>query len=203
MTNTNETTYQNYQIYRADGKGKFVETLSRSFDIGKVILNFVEYDDTKEAGNRITSQVAIYMDFPKFRAFAQDMISGRFLKLAEKNKGKPVYEDLTGTSAERLKTQNRARKDGKAESRRFSLTMGTKGFFFTAEAGPGEETETGLIKPAGKAEKRISVILDPQHCKELVLTTLASIDHYLIAKETVRQFEEIRQSLLQPKGKTA
>jgi len=202
MVKSNEPRYENFQVYRVDGKNKFLEILSRSFEIGKVIFNFVEYDDTKAAGSRITQQIMIYMDFPRFRVFAHDMLSGRFAKLAEQ-KTNPLFQDLTGTSAQRLAAQNRAREDGKAESRKLTLSPAAKGFFLTAEAGPGEETETGLIKPTGSVERRVSIVLDPDHAKELVLTTLAAMDAYETAKETVRQFEAIRKARLNTSGKTA
>lgn len=193
--NNNEQQYQNHQIIRIDGKSRFVESLDRSFNIGKVTFNFVEYDDTKEAGNRIVAQIPVYMDFSEFRVFAQDMLSGRFAKFAEMKKN-PIVQYLKGTSAERLKAQNREREDGKSESRKFYLSPSAKGFFFTAELGPGEATETGLIKPAGKPEKKISIPMDGQQAKELVLATLAAVNNYEIAKETTKQFE----ALLKAKG---
>lgn len=196
-----QTVYENFQIYRLDNRNKFVEVLSRAFDINKVIFNFIEYDTNKEAGDRITEQVTIYMDFPKFRVFAHDMLSGRFAQIGAK-KISPIFQDLTGTSVERLKAKNQEREDGMAESRKIMLAPASKGFFLTASAGPGEETDTGLIKPAGKPEREVSIVLTPEQAKELVLTTLAAIDHYLTAKETVRLFEEMRKNR-QPRGKIA
>lgn len=188
-TKKNEKTYENRQIIRIDGKSKFVEVLDTGFDIGKVALNFIEYDDSKKSGERITQQIMIYMDFAKFRVFAHDMLSGRFAKLAADKKLR--YQDLTGTPAERLKAQNREREDGKAESRKLSLTPSAKGFFFTAESGPGEEMETGLIKPAGKAEKKVSIPMDADQSKQLVLMTLAAIDAYETAKATTKQMKSL------------
>ncbi len=195
MANTNEQQYENHQIIRIDGKSKFVESLDRSFDIGKVTLNFVEYDDQKAAGDRIVAQIPVYMNFSEFRVFAQDMLSGRFAKLAEAKKN-PIFQDLKGTSAERLKAQNRERQDGKSESRKFSISPSAKGFFFTAELGPGETTNTGLIKPAGKPEKKVSIPMDGQQAKELVLATLAALDAFEVAKATTKQVE----ALLKAKG---
>lgn len=188
MTNQPAPTYENFQIHRADGKSKFVESLSRSFEIGKVILNFVEYDDKRKAGDRIVNQISIYMDFSKFRVFAQDMISGRYAALAKTTKGS-LYQDLTGTSAQRLAQQDRAREDGKSESRKFSIAGSAKGFFFTAESGPGETSDTGLIKPAGRTEKKVSIPLAIEDAKAIVLTTLAAMDAYETAKQTTKQME--------------
>lgn len=194
MANQPQQQYENHQIIRIDGRSKFVEVLNSSFEIGKVILNFIEYDDKKQAGDRISQRVTIYMDFSKFRLFAQDMISGRFAKLAAEKKLN--YVDLTGTSVERLKSQNREREDGKAESRKLSLAPSAKGFFFTAESGPGEATDTGLIKPAGKTEKKVSIPMDGDQAKSLVLMTIAAMDAYETAKETTKQVE----ALLKAKG---
>jgi len=182
----NQQQFENHQIIRIDGKSKFVEVLNRSFNIGKVILNFVEYDEKKTAGDRIVAQIPIYMNFSEFRVFAQDMLSGRYSKLAEA-KQNPIVQYLKGTSEERLKAQNRERPDGKAESRKFTLSPSAKGFFFTAELGPGESTETGMIKPVGKPEKKVSIPLDGQQAKELVLTTLAAMDAYETAKIVTKE----------------
>ena len=192
MSNTNTSTqsYENQQIIRLDGKSKFVEALSSGFDINKVVLNFVEYDDSRKAGDRIVNSVMIYMDFDKFRVFAQDMISGRFAKLAKDKKG-AIYQDLTGTPAEKLKEYGRERKDGKAESRKFSIAPSSKGFFITGESGPGEKTDTGLIKPAGKSEVRVSIPIDAEQAKALVLSTLAAMNAYEAGKQAVKQIEKL------------
>lgn len=194
MANTNEQ-YENHQIHRIDGKSKFVESLDRCFEIGKVTFNFVEYDDKKAVGDRIISRIPIYMDFPEFRRFAQDMLSGRFAKMAEQ-KVNPIDQFLKGTSIERLKAQNRERTDGKAESRKFTLSPSAKGFFFTAEMGPGESTDTGLIKPLGKPEKKVSIPMNGNQAKELILSTLAALDAYETSKATTKQVE----ILLKEKG---
>lgn len=184
----NGQAYENHQIIRLDGKNKFVESLSRGFDIGKVMFNFVEYDDKRKAGDRIVQNVTVYMDFAKFRVFAQDMLSGLLARKAAENKGK-VFEDLTGTPADKLKQHGRERQDGKAESRKIYLGPSSKGFFFTAESGPGERSETGLIKPAGKAEKKVSIPIDAEQAKSLVLMTLASMNAYESGKESAKHVE--------------
>lgn len=187
--------YENYQIIRIDGKNKFVEVLNSSFGIDKVTLNFVEYDESRPSGDRIVARIPIYMNFSEFRRFAQDMLSGRYAALAKDAKG-PIEQFLKGTSAERLRDQGRPRPDGKAESRKFSIAPSAKGLFFTAELGPGEATSTGMIKPAGKTEKKVSIPMDANQIKELVLTTLAAMDAYVTAKETTKQVE----ALLKAKG---
>ena len=185
--------YENHQIIRIDGKNKFVEILNRNFDIGKVTMTFVEYDEKQSAGNRIVAQIPIFWNFPEFRRFAQDVLSGRYAAMAKEAKG-PLESLLKGTSVERLQKQGRPRPDGKAESRKFSLSPSTKGFFFTAELGPGVATETGLIKPDGKAEKKVSIPITPEHAKELVLATLAAMNAYESAKETTKQLEALFKS---------
>lgn len=190
MTNTNTNTqpqYENHQIIRLDGKDKFVEILDTSFEIGKVIINFLEYDVKKQSGDRIKSNVKIYMDFAKFRLFANDILTGRFAALAQKKELN--YLDLTGTSVERLKAQGRERPDGKAESRKLSLSPASKGFFFNAEKGPGEATETGLIKPAGKIEEKVSILITGDQSKQLALMTLAQMDAFISAKEVEKMLK--------------
>lgn len=178
--------YENHQIIRIDGKSKFVEVLDTAFEIGKVTLNFIEYDDTKVAGDRIVARIPIYMDFPEFRRFAQDILSGRYATLAKTAKG-PIEMFMKGTSAERLKAQGRERADGKSESRKFYIGSSAKGFFFNAELGPGEATDTGLIKPAGKSEMKVSIPMDGNQSKELVLATLAAMNAFEAGKESAKQ----------------
>jgi len=192
QNNQEKKDYEDFQIIRLDGRDKFVESLSRAFDINKVVLNFIHYDDKRKAGERIQQQVTIYVDFSKFRRFAQDMLSGRYAQLAKANK--PIFSDLTGTPAEKLKQYGRERKDGKAESRKLSLAPSAKGFFITGESGPGEKTETGMIKPAGKTESRVSIPIDGDQAKELVLSTIAAMDAYETAKETTKQVEALLKS---------
>lgn len=55
-----------YQITRKDAKNCFVESLSDSFEIGKIHLVFATYDTSKPAGQRQTNNIPIYITVDEF-----------------------------------------------------------------------------------------------------------------------------------------
>lgn len=76
------------QIIRLDGKNCFVEVMNFAFGIGKVQINFIEYDLSKNQGERVKQEVNIYIDIDKFLVLANDVLSGKIAKLAEVEKAK-------------------------------------------------------------------------------------------------------------------
>lgn len=109
------------QIIRLDGKNVFLEVLSDAFSIGKVQINFCEYDPNN--GNKQIKKIPIYIDIDKFLVLCHDIMSGKMAKLAEieradtvkrknyaKSTGKEdkyiyckeIYDDLGGIGSESL-----------------------------------------------------------------------------------------------------
>lgn len=159
-----------YQIARFDGRGSFLEILaSMSYlEKQKFIFRFIKYDETKPEGSKYTADISIYIDFDDADALAE-MISTNYLErskleLQKSGTGKTeLYQNLGGTSAETLSKRGKSRADGKSESRKFSIEMGTaKPYVFKAQVGPGEidKDGKGLIVPCGKPEQYIMIGFD-------------------------------------------
>ena len=161
------------------------------FHLDKVHLQFVAYDKSRPAGQRYTSNIHIYIDIPQFLALAQEAANGslhmRMQQHKNEHKSDPLYEHLGGTSAKRLAHYGKARADGKSLSRVVKLTVAEKSdYFLTADSGPGEENQTGLIVPKyGKnPEQHVSVILTWRQLNELLFTTVAHYNAWLSARYT-------------------
>ncbi len=175
------------QIIRKDAKNCFVEILNDSFKIDKIHLNFATYDTSKPKGKRQTNNVAIYLPVDEFLEITRQIECGEMKfelkKRRDAEDGSPIYESLGGTSAERLKSLNAAREDGKSISRIFRITCGKKGVFLTAVSGPGEENEKGLIVPKYKEpENRVSVCLPFEMMSEMFLVAKIHYSAWLAAK---------------------
>lgn len=178
------------QIIRFDGRNVFIEVMNTAFEIGKVQINFVEYDITLEKNSRQKQNISIYIDVEKFLLLANDILTGRMLTLArqaqdEKVKGgykycKEIFKDMGGVSANNLKTRGKERADGKALSRQFKITPGDKmPWILSGETGPGEENDTGLIVPKGRAEEQVRVPLSHEDMKKLALLVTSHIQGYI------------------------
>lgn len=195
MSEQNEFPKLNPQIIKISGNKTFFEVLNTSFSFanGKVQINFYEYDINKPAKERMVKHVPIYFNFADFLLLTQNIISGRFMALAkaEKERAKKagdkycgsIFHHMGGTSVERLAKKEKSRPDGMAESRIFRITPGDKKpWIFSAEKGPGQETETGLIAPKGKPEEIIRVPLETDgDFKKFALISQAHVTAYLTA----------------------
>ena len=178
-----------YQITRKDAKNCFVESLSDAFGIGKVHFNFASYDLNKPAGQRQTGMVSIYIDADEFLELCRKLTCGelRYMVQSQKSAASPktaLYQSLGGTSAEKLKSQNRSRSDGKSLSRTLQILTGNKtDLLLVADSGPGETTEKGLIVPkfGNKPENHITVSMSLDVFGELLLITKTHYESWLSA----------------------
>ena len=178
-----------YQISRKDAKNSFVESLSDAFSIGKVHFNFASYDLNKPAGQRQTGMVSIYIDVDEFLELCRKLTCGelRYMVQSQKNAASPktaLYQSLGGTSADKLKQQNRSRSDGKSLSRTLQVLTGNKSdLILVADSGPGETTEKGLIVPkfGNKPENHITVSMSLDNFGELLLITKTHYEAWLSA----------------------
>ena len=178
-----------YQISRKDAKNSFVESLSDAFSIGKVHFNFASYDLNKPAGQRQTGMVSIYIDVDEFLELCRKLTCGelRYMVQSQKSAASPktaLYQSLGGTSADKLKQQNRSRSDGKSLSRTLQVLTGNKSdLILVADSGPGETTEKGLIGPkfGNKPENHITVSMSLDNFGELLLITKTHYEAWLSA----------------------
>lgn len=190
------------QIIRKDGNNCFVEVLSNSFEIDRVLMKFVTYDPTKAAGQKFTNEIDIYLTFEQFLRLKYDTLDSQALikrimqykKEADeqtKATGKKVYSKQQivyqgGTSARQLEARGKARADGMSLSRTLKVFAGDKlPFIFLAEQGPGEDDAKGLIVPkyGHNPEQRVMLGLSADDIKELFLITEARLNAYLTAKQ--------------------
>lgn len=196
------------QIIRKDARGCFVEVKSDCFHLNKVHLQFVVYDKSKPAGQRYTSNINIYIDVPQFLALSQEAANGslhkRMLQRKKERKPDALFEHLGGTSAKRLNSYGKPRPDGMSLSRVVKLTAAERSdYFFTADSGPGEENQTGLIVPRfGKTpEHHVAITLTWRQLDELLLTTVAHYNAWLSAKYMVDWAELYAPMFQQNKGR--
>lgn len=189
------------QITRFDGKNVFMEVMDSAFAIGKVMLNFKEYDLTKEKGSRFTNEISIYMDINEFETLAHD-IKFRFID-REANKAREnqktggykycreIYTDMGGTTLESLARRNQSRADNKDESRLFKITPGDKvPWILSAEKGPGKRTETGLIAPDGKPEVTIRIPFSDKDFRKFAITVDNEIQAWRVMERSRKEKEQ-------------
>ena len=178
--------YNANQIIRKDARGCFVESLNDSFAIGKIHLAFSSYDTSRPAGKRQTNNVHIYISADEFLELCRKLNCGELrymLKSRKESKDpKPLFQQLGGTSADKLKKIGRERADGKSLSRTMQLLCGSRSdFLLVADSGPGEVNATGLIVPKfGKSpENHVAVSMSFEALSELLLLTQAHFNAWL------------------------
>lgn len=180
------------QIIRFDGRNVFFEVMSNAFTIGKVQINFIEYDTTAAKGNRQKHNIPIFIDMQRFLVLAQDILSGRMEVLAERareeqvksgyNHCREVWYDQGGASAKRLMEKGKPRADGKSLARQFKITPGNKmPWIISGEHGDGEEDAKGLIVPkyGNKPEEIVRVPLTEEGFREFAVVTMLHIQAYI------------------------
>lgn len=195
------------QIIRLDGKNVFLEVMNNAFGIGKVQINFIEYDATKETKSRILKNIPIYIDMDKFLVLTHDILSGRMAVLAKKAQeakvkggykyAKEIYQDLGGITAEKLKKRGKERPDGMSLSRQFKITPGDKlPWILSAEMGPGKENEKGLIVPQGHPEEIVRVPLSDDDFKRFALVVQKHIEAYYASQyenEAIKEWNKMKE----------
>ena len=177
------------QIIRLDARDCFVEVKNDCFQIDKVHLQFVAYDQKRPKGQRYTANIHIYIDVPEFLVLAQEGATGalhaRMQQYRQAKKQDPLFECLGGTSAEQLKHYGRPRPDGKSLSRVAKLIWADRAdYLFVADSGPGEQNAQGLIVPRfGKnPEQHVAVSLGWRQVNQLLLTAKEHYSAWLSAK---------------------
>lgn len=186
------------QIIRKDGSNCFVEVLNSSFEINRVLFRFINYDKAREAGNKITASIDIYLTFEQFFRIAYDILDSRTLINALANDKKKAAEEeartgskvymkprvlhMGGTSADSLRMKGKSRSDNMGISRVLKIMAGNKlPIMLIAEQGPGQADTKGLIVPryGNKPEQKVVMPLSADDAKELFLITREVIRSYL------------------------
>lgn len=189
---SNQQEYENFQIFRADGNNVFLEVMRYAFDIGKVMINFIEYNASNAVGSRIKNKISIYIDIPEFLQLSHDLKTGRLAALGEQSKmaaqqqgskyAKEIYKKLGGTSVKRMQQRGADTTSG-PKSRQFKITPGTsQPWILSAEEGIGKNGKNGLIVPNGRPEVIIRVPLKNEMIKQLFLVTEMEIQAHMVSK---------------------
>ena len=179
------------QIARIDGKNVFVEVLNGAFSIGKLQMNFIEYD---EQTNKQTKKLDLYIDALLAVSLAERILNGEFQRyVAEvKTSGKATqwtsyFTDMGGISEDKVaaKFDEFAEKypflkKGDAISRQLKVQTGNKyPWVLRAEYGPGKSSDKGLIVPNGNPPMVINIPMDDDSLRKIAVAIKYSYQAYL------------------------
>lgn len=139
------------QVQKFDAQSSFVEVMMDALSIDRAAINFVSYDKSGQAGQRMLGSIKFYLTPTEAWALSQKIINGRMARARKKSVDdaaaagskypKPIFSKMGGTNANHAK-----RKDGKAISRTFTIAPGSKyPWVLTAECGPGVAGPNGLL----------------------------------------------------------
>lgn len=206
--------YVETQILRVDGKDCFMEMLFSAYGIGKVQINFISYDSSK--GNKMTSNIPIYISIPKFLVLCNDILSGKINALGKREKARAqklaedekktvypshIYQDLGGVTSFRVKAQKKKYSfeipDGYAVSRAFLITPGMKAdWMLSGQMGLGKESDKGLIVPQGRPKELVRIPMDNDTLKSFALVGKMHLEAYYAAFHTkLAMKEEIKKQV--------
>lgn len=184
------------QIFRCDGQNVFLEIVNTCFSIGKVGLNFCEYDaETKKQLKKLT----IYIDVNKALVLANDILNGNFENKVNKAKqektfnGSPInaytsyFIDMGGINEDKVNQKLSEYQElypfvqpGMAISRQLKIQAGNKlPWIIRAEYGPGKSNQTGLIVPNGLAPLYVNIPCTDDTFKEMAMAIKVHYEAYL------------------------
>lgn len=182
------------EFYELNALNTFVKLKANSFGIGKVLFAFVQFDQNTK---KLTTSMDVYMDMEEALLLSADILSGRIATLAQNEKAKgakypgAIYSSPMGGVNEKKAAERKLRTDGKAISRLFTLSPGSKQpFIFTAEQRPGSSNEKGLIVPeyGAKPEVQIRVPATAESLKKMALSIQSNINAYRAAQYALGAF---------------
>lgn len=165
MTNNYEfrlemTPMQSDVFYTTFGNNTRLELKNSMFDKNKLAILLQKLDDN----NHQVAVITVYLDMAKALVMANDILSGKFAKMAgDGSKITTVFKDMGGRPAEKAN-----RPDGKPLYREFNIQKGRL-WIFKGSAGPGKVTETGGFASDGLPEIQVSVGMDDTTLKAIAI----------------------------------
>ena len=183
-----KTKYLNNEFYELNGLDTFVKLKANSFGIGKVLFAFVKFDKITK---KKICDMDVYMDMEDALLLANDILSGKLAKEAEIERAKgaqypgAIWKSPMGGVTEEKAKQRGLRTDGKAISRMFTISPGSRQpFVFTAEQKPGATDAKGLIvpEPGARPEVQIRVASSVEDLKKFALAIQSNINAYRAAQ---------------------
>lgn len=173
------------QIARVDGKSCFLEVMSSSFGIGKIRINFRQYDMNAQQGNRTTGKIDIYMGYKDFDYLYQGiMFNGNGYLLNE------VFNNQYGATIFRGGKKDQ---QGNVTAKELKLQAGQKKpFILVAEEGPGNENKMGgfsIIRGNNANIKRVMIPLEFADMIHICNSTNNAIIAYRAAQEIKKSLD--------------
>lgn len=166
---------ENSVFWMEFGNNSRIELKNSSFGIGKVAIGLQKFDDN----NRQIAYVTTYLDFDKALVLANDILSGRFMRMAEQQNSDTMvtlYKQPGGQSAEKAN-----REDGKPLYREFNISKG-KLWILSAQEGPGQISKTGGFMPDGKYDVKVNVGLSSDSLKAFAIMIQQEYNAYRTAQ---------------------
>ena len=154
------TPMDNDVFFTTFGKNTRLELKNSMFDKGKLAILFQKLDDN----NKQVAVITTYMDLSKALVMANDILNGKFAKMAtDESKITTVYKDMGGRPPEKAN-----RPDGKALYRELAIQKGRL-WMLKAIQGPGKVTDTGGFAQDGVPEIQVVVGMDADTLKAIAL----------------------------------
>ena len=164
---------ENTTFWMEFGNHSRVELKNDSFSIGKLHIGLQKFGPD----NKQTDYINTYIDLDKALVFANDILNGKFARMAEERAEMTIlYKQPGGQSAEKAN-----REDKKPLYREFALSKG-KLWILTAQEGPGQTSKTGGFMPDGKPDHRVTVGLSSESLKAMALMIQNEYQAYRVAQ---------------------
>ena len=169
------------QIIRIDGNKCFLEALKSSFEIDKVLLNFIQYDVNKPQGSKFTSQIQIYLSFKDFESlYYETIFSGSLIRQINQ-----LFNDPSKKEWEKqvILSRGGSKKDNNTiEARQLKIFKGRKKpIVLRAEIGKGKENAMGGYSMVGSPERYVDIAMEYKDLENFLLEIWKAIN----AHETV------------------
>ena len=158
---------ENNVIFETFGNHSRLE-LKNALAIGKFVVALQKFDDN----NKQTAFISTYLDADVALVMANDVLSGRFVKMASKSSGDIV---------EVFKAQGGSKKEDKIIYRDLTISKGRL-WMFKAQECPGKVVEKGGYAPAGAATASVSVGVSNETIKAIALMIQAEWTAYRTAQ---------------------
>ena len=154
--------FNKFKIYSASTNKVVLDVYLDSFEIEKVRFKNSEYGGEKRT-------IDCYLDFADIALLADGITNMTLFK--ELGKGqKTIYRG--GSKASKVY-------NGAPESRIMSLGMVGEKIFVNMTTGKGKLSATGAIMPDGPSDKKVSVGMDVETFKKMILLTHDYVNAYL------------------------
>lgn len=167
------TPLKNDVFFTTFGKDTRLELKNSMFDKGKLAILMQKLD----SNNKQVAVLTLYIDLPKALVMANDILSGKYAKMAhDPSKIVTVFKDFGGRSPEKA-----GRADGKALYRELDIQKGRL-WILKGSQGPGKVTDTGGFAADGVAEIQISVGMDADTLKAIAILIQTEYQAFRTAK---------------------